>query len=69
MFVYWFLFLVLAIGALLNRSGDPERSPMLFVFLAALPATLMIGLRWKVGTEYIVRCACAQELNVIHSKV
>lgn len=51
-FVYWGLFCILALGALLNRPDSRGRRIM-FILLAAIPTTLMIGLRWKTGTDWV----------------
>jgi len=50
--IYWTLFLVLAIGALLNSDGGLRRSRPALLLLAALPTLLMIGLRWKIGPDW-----------------
>lgn len=51
MFVYWSIFLILAVGAMLN--SDSGRIRLLFILLAAVPTALMIGLRWKIGPDWI----------------
>jgi hypothetical protein len=51
-FIYWGLFLTIALGALLNREEHSNRSRWLFILLAAIPTILMIGLRWKVGPDW-----------------
>lgn len=52
MFVYWALFAVIAVGALLNQHQDTDRRRWLLVICASLPTFLMIGLRWKVGPDW-----------------
>jgi hypothetical protein len=51
--IYWALFLVLAGGALLNADSGFRRSRPAFLMLAALPTILMIGLRWKIGPDWV----------------
>lgn len=51
MFVYWGIFLILAVGAMLNRD-ERARIRLLFVLCAAVPTALMIGLRWKIGPDW-----------------
>lgn len=51
MFIYWGIFLILAVGALLNQEQD-RRSALMFIALASAPTALMIGLRWKIGPDW-----------------
>ena len=51
MFVYWSIFVVLAMGAFLNEEDDTRRAWLPFLVLASLPMILMIGLRWQIGPD------------------
>ena len=52
MIIYWALFLVLAIGALLNDEAAARRTQLTFLLFASIPTILMIGLRWKIGPDW-----------------
>jgi len=52
-YIYWVLFLVLAVGALFNRSENSARMRAGLLLFGALPTALMIGLRWKVGPDWV----------------
>lgn len=52
MFVYWTLFVILAVGALLNHEERGHRSALMFIALASIPTMLMIGLRWRIGPDW-----------------
>lgn len=52
MLVYWTIFLVIAGGALLHREEASRRTQLPFLLLAAVPTTLMIGLRWEIGPDW-----------------
>jgi len=51
-FVYWSIFVVLAMGAFLNEEDDTRRAWLPFLVLASLPMILMIGLRWQIGPDW-----------------
>ena len=53
MLVYWSLFLIIAAGALLSREDAAQKTRLPFLLLAALPTTLMIGLRWEIGPDWV----------------
>ena len=53
MLIYWCLFLVLIAGTILSQSRDERRPWLLFVLFASIPTILMIGLRWKIGPDWI----------------
>jgi hypothetical protein len=50
--VYWSIFLILAIGALLNREESTPRVRLMFAMLVSVPTALMIGLRWEIGPDW-----------------
>lgn len=52
LFVYWAIFAVLALGALLNQDSGAPRFRFLFVLLVSVPTALMIGLRWQIGPDW-----------------
>ena len=52
MFIYWAIFVVLAVGALLNQDQNQGRGKFLFFLLASMPTALMIGLRWQIGPDW-----------------
>jgi hypothetical protein len=52
MFVYWAIFTVLALGALLNQNTGPQKSAIGVVALASLPILAMIAFRWEVGPDW-----------------
>ena len=52
MLVYWAIFSVIAVGALLHRE-EALRTRFPFFMLAAVPTTLMIGLRWEIGPDWV----------------
>ena len=52
MLIYWSLFLVLTAGTVLSQPNGTRRW-VLFVFVASIPTILMIGLRWKIGPDWI----------------
>ena len=51
MFVYWGIFVILAVGAMLNRE-ESGRTRVLFMLLASVPIAVMIGTRWKIGPDW-----------------
>jgi hypothetical protein len=52
LFLYWAIFSMLALGALLNQDQRPGRWRTLLLVFAAIPTALMIGLRWKIGPDW-----------------
>lgn len=52
MFIYWTIFVALAVGALLNSEAGFGRSRPAFLLIATIPTALMIGLRWKIGPDW-----------------
>jgi hypothetical protein len=48
--IYWSLFAILAIGALLSEEGKQSR--LLFFALASVPSIAMIGSRWEIGPDW-----------------
>jgi hypothetical protein len=50
--IYWIMFSILASGALLSAGADTRRSWLLFIALASIPTTLMVGLRWEIGPDW-----------------
>ena len=52
MFVYWGIFAILAVGSLMSQKLE-KRPGLIFVLWVSVPTTLMIGFRWKVGTDWI----------------
>lgn len=53
MIVYWAIFLVIAAGALLHREEASRQTGLPFLLLATVPTTLMIGLRWQIGPDWL----------------
>lgn len=53
MYVYWVIFLILAVGALLNQEENAKRTRLTLVALASVPTALMIGLRWEIGPDWV----------------
>lgn len=54
MFVYWFLFALIALAALAEPSAprDRRQQPAFVLLLLCLLITAMIGLRYEVGADY-----------------
>ncbi|MFL6720859.1 MAG: EpsG family protein, partial [Sphingomonas sp.] len=52
MLLYWSMFLVLTLGAVLNQEDEARRSRVLFILFASIPSILMIGLRWRIGPDW-----------------
>jgi len=52
MFIYWSLFLVLAVGAFLSRGQESRRLRLPLILFVGLPTALMIGLRWRIGPDW-----------------
>ena len=52
MFIYWIIFVALAVGALLNSEAGFGRSRPAFLLVATIPTAMMIGLRWKIGPDW-----------------
>jgi len=52
LFVYWAIFAVLALGALLNQDSGAPRLRLMFFALVSVPTALMIGLRWQIGPDW-----------------
>jgi hypothetical protein len=52
LFIYWIIFVALAVGALLNSQEGFGRSRPAFLLIATIPTALMIGLRWKIGPDW-----------------
>lgn len=53
MLIYWSLFIVFTAGTILSQANETRRPWLLFVLLASIPTILMIGLRWKIGPDWI----------------
>jgi len=51
--VYWVIFAVIAGAALLYREEASRQTQLPFLLLATIPTTLMIGLRWKIGPDWL----------------
>lgn len=47
------MFSVLALGALLSGEGQGARWRTMLLMLASVPTALMIGLRWKIGPDWV----------------
>lgn len=52
MLIYWAIFSILALGALLNQDQRPGRWRMLLLAFASIPTALMIGFRWRIGPDW-----------------
>lgn len=64
MFVYWGIFLVLSLGALLSQGQYSDRKRLLFVLVASVPTAMMIGLRWKIGPDWPAYAAIYKYANL-----
>ena len=53
MLVYWAIFAVLAAAALFYREEASRQTRVPFLLLASVPTALMIGLRWKIGPDWV----------------
>ena len=53
MLIYWSLFVILVTGTMLSKASEPQRSWFFLVALASIPTALMIGLRWKIGPDWV----------------
>lgn len=53
MFIYWAIFSVLALGALLSRHEYGGRWRTMLLVFASVPTVLMIGLRWNIGPDWV----------------
>jgi hypothetical protein len=51
--IYWSLFLVLTAGTVLSQANAERRPWLFFIIFASIPTILMIGVRWKIGPDWI----------------
>ena len=53
MLIYWSLFVILAAGTMLSQAGDARRPWFFLVAFVSVPTALMIGVRWKIGPDWV----------------